>query len=110
MGLDASVTVESADDEVIFQLAVRNDGERPVELTFRSGQTAEFVVTNDGESVWRWSGERLFTQQVRTETLSPGSEKTAVGRWTDPTVGEYTVEATLATTGERAAAETVSRA
>jgi len=109
MGLDASVTVESADDEVVFRLAVRNDGEHPVELTFRSGQTVEFVVTNDGEPVWRWSDERLFTQQVRTETLSPGSETTAVGHWTDPTAGEYTVEATLATTGERPAAETVFR-
>jgi len=109
MELNASVAVRTADDDVLFRLTVRNDGERPLELRFESGQTAEFVVTGDGEPVWRWSDERLFTQQVRTETLSPGSETTAVGHWTDPTAGEYTVEATLATTGERAAAETVFR-
>jgi len=105
MGLNASVAVRSADDDVVFRLTVRNDGERPLELTFESGQTAEFVVTGDGDPVWRWSDGRMFTQQVRHETLSPGDETTAEGQWRNPPAGRYTVEATLTDADERPTTE-----
>jgi len=106
MELNASVAVRTADDDVLFRLTVRNDGERPLELRFESGQTAEFVVTGDGEPVWQWSDGRMFTQQIRHETLSPGDETTAEGRWSDPPAGRYTVEATLTDADERPTAET----
>lgn len=95
MGLNASLDVHSADDAVTVRLTVTNDGADPVELTFTSGQTAEFVVTADDTAVWRWSEGQLFTQQIRTLTLDPGESLSAEGTWREPQAGEYTVEASL---------------
>ena len=106
MRLNALVVIRTADNDVLFRLTVRNDGERPLRLRFESGQTTEFVVAGGGKPVWRWSDGRMFTQQIRHETLSPGDETTAEGRWSDPPAGQYTVEATLSDAEERPTAET----
>ncbi len=95
------MTADAGPDEVEFRLVVRNESDDPVELTFGSGQTAEFVVSDDSETVWRWSDDRLFTQRVRRETLAPGESVVGEGAWTDPPSGTYTVEATLTATDRR---------
>lgn len=82
-------------DTVALEFRVTNAGDRPVELEFRSGQPAEFVVTSDGEEVWRWSNGRMFTQALWSETVAPGDSVTYDGRWDDPAPGEYEAIATL---------------
>lgn len=104
MALTPTVTVDADGDAVTVRLTVTNDGDDPVELTFGSGQTAEFVVTAGDETVWRWSDDRMFTQRVRRETVRPGEELVAEGRWTDPRPGQYAVEATLTAADHRPAA------
>lgn len=84
-----------------LRLTVRNEGDEPAELTFRSGQTAEFVARDETGVAWRWSDDRAFTQQIRTETLAPGEELDAEGRWPDPEPRTYTVTATLTATDHR---------
>jgi len=101
MALDPSLAVEHGDDAVTFELTVTNDGDDPVECTFNSGQTAEFVVTSGEDVVWRWSEGQLFTQQIRTLTIAPGEALSAEGTWPDPAPGEYTVEASLVATEQQ---------
>jgi hypothetical protein len=119
VSLDAHLAVAVGADAVEFALTVENAGDDPVELTFRNGMTADVAVfadtaggdpdatLGDDAPVWRWSDGRMFTQAIRTETLTPGESLTEELAWSDPPAGTYTAEATLeaseAEIGERAA-------
>jgi len=107
MSLRSSVTASVEDDRIAFEYEVANDGDSPVELTFRSGLSADFAVLADGEEVWRASDGRMFTQALRTETLDPGESRVFPGAWEEPEPGAYAVVAELnaTETGARARAE-----
>lgn len=94
MALDSRLDVTADETAVEFVLVVTNMGSSPVELAFRSGQTADFVVIDDGER-WRWSDDRMFSQAVRSRVLAPGESLTERVRWDDPQSGRYAVESTL---------------
>jgi hypothetical protein len=56
------------------RLTLRNTAE-PVQLTFPSGQSYDFVIRNEkGETVYRWSDGKAFTMAIRTETFGPGEK------------------------------------
>jgi hypothetical protein len=95
MTLRPSLAVDADSDEVTFTLAVENAGDDPVEFTFRSGQQAEFVVSDDDGEVWRFGDGRMFTQALRDQTVQPGETVEATAAWADPDAGEYTVGAWL---------------
>jgi len=98
---DADLAVEAPADDatsVAFEFAVTNTGSDQVTLEFRSGRTAEFVVTPaavDDAVVWRSSDGRMFTQALRDKVLDPGETLTETATWDEPTRGSYTVVATL---------------
>lgn len=104
MELTPTVAVDADGDAVTFRLEATNAGGDPVELTFGTGQTAEFVVRTNDETVWRWSDDRMFTQRVRRETIRSDQKLVAEGRWSDPRPGQYTVEATVTATDHRPSA------
>lgn len=106
MTLQSSVTATVGSDRVEFEYTVENVGTDPVELTFRSGLKADFAVLEDGEEVWRASDGRMFTQALQSETLDAGASETFPGAWESPDPGDYTVVATLNTTGPDAEART----
>jgi flagellar hook assembly protein FlgD len=95
--------VYAVGQEVPFEMRLRNRGDRPVTLTFPTGQDFDIVVRNAaGMTVWRWSEGRAFTQALRDVTLAPGEERrfsatwdqqTSDGRQVDP--GTYQATATL---------------
>lgn len=89
--LTPTLTVEPGGDGLRFVLTVRNDGDDPVELSFRTGQRADFAVESDGEQIWRYSEGRMFTQVLGSETIAPGDHRTYEATWSDPEPGEYTV-------------------
>jgi hypothetical protein len=99
MPLEADLDVSTGADRVSFTFVVTNRGSEPVELTFPSGQVADVVVSADGDTVWRWSGDRMFTQALRTRTLAPGESVSDTMTWDAPPSGEYIAEASLSTTG-----------
>jgi len=75
---------------------VKNVGKKHLELTFRSGQSYDFVVVDSiGREVWRWSAGRMFTQGVQNKQLSGGDSMHARETWMAPTPGHYTAIATL---------------
>lgn len=85
-------------DSAVFALQVTNTAAEALPLEFRSGQEFDFVVLRGTEEVWRWSGERMFTQALRTDTLAPGETRTYGATWSPlpGSSGEYTVRALLA--------------
>lgn len=110
MSLDATLDVSSGRDGVEFTLTVQNAGTEFVELEFRSGLIADFVVREDGEEVWRWSDGRMITQAIETEALAPGESFSYSATWEDAGPGEYDVEALLQTrNADVGASETFSR-
>lgn len=95
MALDATLAT-TVDDDVTFQFRVRNAGDTPAELTFRSGQVADVAVFEDDQEVWRWSDGRLFTQALTSRTLPPGETMAEQFTWEEPQPGAYTARAALA--------------
>jgi hypothetical protein len=96
--LQADLSAEPEAGGARFVLTVRNRANEPVEVTFPTGQAYDFEVRQAGQSVWRWSDERMFTQAIRTERLSPGESWTFEERWqADPGMsGEFEVVGRLA--------------
>ncbi len=94
--LDSRLDVTVAPRGIQFALGVTNVGKKHVELTFRSGQSYDFVVVDSiGREVWRWSNGRMFTQGVQNKQLSGGDSMHAKETWAAPTPGRYTAIATL---------------
>jgi hypothetical protein len=104
MTLQSSVTASVASDRVEFEYTVENVGDGPEELTFRSALKADFAVSEAGEEIWRASDGQMFAQMIQTETLGAGDSETFSGAWDDPEPGDYTVVATLNTSGDDAEA------
>lgn len=94
MTLSGTLNIERKQG-VQFVFTVRNTEDEPIELRFRDGCTADFVLVEDGMERWRWSNGRLFTQALHSERLAPGEPATYEGSWSDPEPGEYTARATL---------------
>ncbi len=82
--LIATLQVESHADSLHFVLQVTNSAQEAVPLTFRSGQSADFVVMQEGRELWRWSSEQMFTQAIRHERLAPGETRTFEASWNPP--------------------------
>lgn len=97
--LDSKFDVTVDPRAIHFVLGVTNTGKKHVELTFRSGQSYDFVVVDSiGREVWRWSSGRMFTQGVQNKQLSGGDSMRAKETWTKPIPGRYTAIATLNST------------
>ncbi|WP_128906548.1 BsuPI-related putative proteinase inhibitor [Halorubrum amylolyticum] len=104
--LDAALaTVDDSDGGGIdLALTVRNAGDSPETLRFRTGQRADFAayrvddgVTGedrgdaDADPVWRYGTGRMFTQVLDSETLEPGEATTYEVTWGDPPPGRYRI-------------------
>lgn len=96
--LVTTLEVETYADSVRFVFQVTNPGSTPVQVTFPSGQTYDFVVRQGGRELWRWSGDMGFTQAVRQVPWAAGETARYTEAWRFPvgTRGELTAEAVLA--------------
>ncbi|MDB4887999.1 MAG: Intracellular proteinase inhibitor [Gemmatimonadetes bacterium] len=71
--LAPAFVVTTKDRALRFDLAIRNEGKKHVELTFPSGQTYDFaVVDGRGREVYRWGNGRMFTQSRQNRMLDGG--------------------------------------
>ncbi len=82
--LVASLAVEQFPDSIGLALQVTNTSAEPVRLTFPTGQSYDFVVSDGAREIWRWSADRMFTQAFRTETVAPGATLEYEATWTPP--------------------------
>lgn len=71
--LVATMEVEAGGGAVGLTLHLTNATSQSIELDFSSGQRYDFAVSRlDGEELWRWSSDQMFTQALGTETLAAG--------------------------------------
>lgn len=69
--LDVEREVYNLGDPIPLVLAVTNTTNRPKTLNFSSGQRYDFVVTQDGREIWRWSAGKAFIQALGLVTIQP---------------------------------------
>lgn len=83
--------------DVRFALHVTNRADKSIELMFPSGQTHDFVVTDEsGREVWRFGDGRMFTQALQSKLLGGEETTTYEETWQPGTrTGHFTVVATL---------------
>jgi len=105
--LNAAIEVADAggDGGIALAMTVRNAGDSPETLRFRTGQRADFAAyrtgggggtgkeggAEDDDPVWRYGTGRLFTQVLGSETLEPGESTTYEAAWEDPPPGRYRI-------------------
>ncbi len=64
--------VYTAGDPVAVSFLLLNTSTTaPVRLTFNTGQVFDLVLSRDGQAVWRWSANKLFTQAIQEKNLAP---------------------------------------
>jgi hypothetical protein len=99
-GLGSTLNVRQAGDTVRLVLHVTNVTEESVTLEFTSGQRFDFEVgLPGGESVWRWSADKLFVQALGQEVLLPGESRQYDAEWVAPAGGgEYVATGWLTST------------
>ena len=68
----------AAGDPVWWAFDVTNLSQRPLDLTFSSGQRGEVALSQDGVERYRWSAGKAFTQAIETVTLQPGKALSVV--------------------------------
>jgi hypothetical protein len=77
-----SLQVYTEAEKVNFVLQVTNTETGPLELEYSTGQSFDFVVTDEGgREVWKWSSGQMFTQAERDETLAAGASLRYEGEW-----------------------------
>lgn len=97
VGEDAPATSSPSE----FRLLLRNRGSDTLHLSFPDGQRFDFVVKDrNGETVWRWSEGRFFTQATGSEELAPGDSLAYSARLEEGLEsGRYTVVGEVTTRG-----------
>ena len=81
-------------NEVQFILGLSNNNEADAEMYFSTGQKYEIVVTKNGNEVYRYSNDRMFTEALEQVTL-PSKEKL---EWEES--WDYTIDGERVPAGE----------
>jgi hypothetical protein len=95
--ISPTFVVTTRDHDVHFDLAIRNEGRKNVELAFPSGQEYDFIVLDGrGKEVYRWANGRMFTQSRQNRMLD-GGDTLRIEENASPTLvpGSYVAVATL---------------
>ncbi|MBR7554600.1 BsuPI-related putative proteinase inhibitor [Allobacillus sp. GCM10007491] len=93
--LSFDVDVKAKDNVAVFEINLSNDSEKPVQLTFSSGQQYEIVINeSSGEKVYKFSEGRMFTQAIIEEEIAAGDELSFEQEW------DYTSDGKRVESGE----------
>lgn len=85
----------------VFTLGAMTTAADGTVVSFNSGQMYDFVVTQDGREVWRWSDGRAFHQAFIEESFAFGELRVFTAVWDGrdangkPVVGEVEVRGRL---------------
>lgn len=88
-----------AGQNVRLTLRLVNNAGTPQKLTFNSGQLYDFWVDRNDKEVWRWSEERVFTQQVTERTIDGQTSMSFSESWAAAGRGSYRAHAKLIAEG-----------
>ena len=96
VSLDITGGTEKA-TPIIFSLIVSNPSDQPIFLCFRTAKRYDFIVSQHGRFVWRWSSGKIFSQVLSEKKLKPGESVRFTQSWPDSDVpsGDYEVTGVL---------------
>lgn len=105
-GALSATLAATVDSGVTLTLTVRNTAGTPAQVSFASGQHADFTVTdiNTGAVVWRWGMGMLFTQVASVETVPPNGTLVYSARWTPAQKGKFVATGRLVSQSHQALA------
>jgi hypothetical protein len=90
--------------QVPMTLSITNTSQQPVTLRFSSGRRYDFVVSQGGNEIWRWSYGMAFTQAFTSTEIAPGRTVSYTGYWSQQDndghavpAGTYQVTGTVTT-------------
>ena len=73
VAIKASATETS--DGLKMEIVIANNTDKAVTITHSSQQMFDFAIfDNKGNSIYRWSANRMFVQMVTTSKIAPGDE------------------------------------
>eukprot|EP00456_Euglypha_rotunda_P057200 TRINITY_DN47204_c0_g2_i2.p1 TRINITY_DN47204_c0_g2~~TRINITY_DN47204_c0_g2_i2.p1 ORF type:complete len:342 (+),score=56.71 TRINITY_DN47204_c0_g2_i2:241-1266(+) len=83
-----------------LRLTLENWTKEPIKLNFTSGQSFDFAIRDaSGETAFFWSANKLFSAEVRDESVTGEKNWTATEEM-DLKPGDYVLEAWLTTAGK----------
>lgn len=69
---ELAVNPVQTDQQIEFQMSLKNKSESPIDFTFSSGQKFELTVHDQHhKELYRYSKDKMFTQAFQTVTLMP---------------------------------------
>jgi len=87
-------------EAVTFTFTVKNNNQTPVTAVFPTSQEYDFIVTQNGQTVWQWSFGQAFAQVVTQMDVAAGQTLTFQATWNQTNaagqavaVGQYAVKA-----------------
>ena len=95
--INPAFAVTTEQKSLRFNLAIKNEGKKHVELAFPNGQEYDFaVVDGRGKEVYRWGSGRMFTQSRQNRMLD-GGDTMRIEESASPALapGSYVAVATL---------------
>jgi hypothetical protein len=68
-----TVSAQPETDRIRMELTIKNYTDEPVTLNYTSGQRYDFALLDASrESLYTWSADKLFIQQLSSETIASG--------------------------------------
>jgi hypothetical protein len=65
-GVSFSISLTALPDQIAVKLILQNRTDRELDLQFNSSQTYDLILRNEkGETVYRWSADKIFLQAQR---------------------------------------------
>ncbi|MDU0813362.1 BsuPI-related putative proteinase inhibitor [Bacillus siamensis] len=94
---ELAVNPVQTDQQIEFQMSLKNKSESPIDFTFSSGQKFELTVHDQqNKELYRYSKDRMFTQAFQTMTLMPNETYDFLDVWKNASgPGTYTVTVTF---------------
>ncbi|AOC90539.1 BsuPI-related putative proteinase inhibitor [Bacillus sp. L381] len=95
--VELAVNPVQTDQQIEFQMSLKNKSGSPIDFTFSSGQKFELTVHDQhNKELYRYSKDRMFTQAFQTVTLMPNETYDFSDVWKNvPGPGTYTVTVTF---------------
>ncbi|ADC48523.1 intracellular proteinase inhibitor [Alkalihalophilus pseudofirmus OF4] len=99
-------TEQNGEGEVVVDIEITNQMDEAATLDFTSGQKYELVVVDEeGNEVYRYSNEMMFTMALTSETFEPGETKSyqetlSTDQWSSSTHTIYIEVVAAAVDGE----------
>lgn len=94
--VSSKLEVEILPDRCRFTLIVSNESDTEVILHFPTSQQYDIIVkSKDGEIVWQWSKNKMFTQVITSLTLKEHDEKALAREEYILPIGEYEAQGIL---------------